>query len=197
MSQLTTLLKSRIQELNAHIDAQKTQLAAYERILDLETGQGSAPTTEITHKTVAPPKAAPTKSAAKKKSASAKKTTPTAAPKRVAVAASNDSAKTPFVGNKTALVADIVKSHGSGGASPKDVDAVFTARKIQRSKNLIYNTLSYLVAEKRLERKDGKYYAVAAAPLPTTVKTAATPNPNGKPTSSTKKPSPTGALKKP
>ena len=39
------------------------------------------------------------------------------------------------------------------------MDQFFSARKIKRGKNLIYNTLSYLVAQKKLQRRDGRYYA--------------------------------------
>ena len=68
-------------------------------------------------------------------------------------------------GNKTTLVADIVRAHGSLGVSPKDVDQFFSARKIERGKNLIYNTLSYLVAQKKLLRRDGRYFGTVNAPV--------------------------------
>ena len=71
-----------------------------------------------------------------------------------------------YGGNKTTLVTEIVQSFGSSGATPKDVDAFFTARNIERSKNLIYNTLSYLVAQKKLHRRDGKYSVVAGNSAP-------------------------------
>jgi hypothetical protein len=44
------------------------------------------------------------------------------------------------------------------------VEKVFNDRKIKRSKNLIYNTLSYLVAQKKLQRRDGRYFGVTTAP---------------------------------
>jgi len=46
-----------------------------------------------------------------------------------------------------------------------DVDQIFSARKIKRGKNLIYNTLSYLVAQKKLQRRDGPYFGVVTVPV--------------------------------
>jgi len=78
-----------------------------------------------------------------------------------------------YTGNKTALVVDIVKSFGGTGATPKDVDAFFNAKNIKRSTNLVYNTLSYLVARDRLVRRDGKYFLPGGTPAPAKKKAAA------------------------
>jgi hypothetical protein len=59
-----------------------------------------------------------------------------------------------------------VKSFGSKGATPKDVDAFFAEKNIKRSKNLVYNTLSYLVTRKSLVRRDGKYFLPGTTPAP-------------------------------
>jgi hypothetical protein len=138
--QLAKTLKTRIQELNASIATQKNELDAYERLLQIETAKGSTPNVESPSETRSQTGSVATHSA------------PPIEPATIA-----------FTGNKTTLVADIVKSLGRAGASPKDVDKVFTDRKIQRSKNLVYNTLSYLVAQKKLQRRDGRYFGVASA----------------------------------
>src|SRR5207237_4297044 len=66
-----------------------------------------------------------------------------------------------FSGSKTDFVAAIVKARGISGATPKEVSEVFSARRIARSKNLIYNALSFLVKQRKLEKKDGRYQPVA------------------------------------
>ena len=151
MSQLTKSLEKRIQELTASIDAQKTELAAYERVLHMEVSKGSAPAEPV-------PAAEEASSVAshitEKASVSSEPEEEAPAPKPATVA---------FTGNKTAMVAEIVKSYGKAGANPKDVDAYFTAKNISRSKNLIYNTLSYLVSHGKLERREGKYFALSGA----------------------------------
>jgi hypothetical protein len=140
MSQFIKSLKTRIQELHTSIEAQKTELAAYQQLLQIEVAKTITPTS--------------TQSAA--------------------VAPAAETAPIAFTGNKTTLVADIVRSLGTSGASPKEVDKFFSARKIKRSKNLIYNTLSYLVSQKKLERRDGRYFGVAHTPGPQKVATSAT-----------------------
>jgi hypothetical protein len=59
-------------------------------------------------------------------------------------------------------VAAIVKACGISGATPKEIGDVFSARRIARSKNLIYNALSLLAKQKKLEKKDGRYFSVSA-----------------------------------
>lgn len=158
MSQLSKSLEKRIQELTASIEAQKTELAAYERVLHMEVSKGTVPV-ESSEANEAPLEASHNIKKARKKRATKKGAKKTGARKAVAVeSAPEASAAVPFTGNKTSLVAEIVKSYGSAGATPKEVDAYFTARNVERSKNLIYNTLSYLVAQKKLKRRDGKYF---------------------------------------
>src|SRR5437868_14921622 len=67
-----------------------------------------------------------------------------------------------FSGSKTDFVAAIVKARGISGATPKEVSDIFLARGIARSKNLIYNALSLLVKQRKLEKKDGRYFSVYA-----------------------------------
>jgi hypothetical protein len=71
------------------------------------------------------------------------------------------SAGVPVTTNKTQMVANIVKSFGKAGASPKEVDNFFAERSIVRNKNMVYNVLSTLAATKKLERRDGRYFAIA------------------------------------
>jgi hypothetical protein len=149
MSQLTKSLEKRIQELTASIDAQKIELAAYQRVLHLETSKGSASSEP---ESIA------------EEAASAASTSH--APAETEPESSAELADVHYKGNKTTMVADIVKTYGSAGATPKDVDAFFTAKNIYRSKNLVYNTLSYLVARKKLIRREGKYFATGIAPVP-------------------------------
>jgi hypothetical protein len=155
MSQLTQSLELRIRELTKSIEADKARLAAYEHVLQMElTGEKveAAPAVEIplpVHEEPAPV------------AALAAEITPAAPVEEAPAAPLADVTPTT---NKTALVANIVNSYGNGGASPKDVDAYFTAHSIQRSKNLVYNTLSYLVAQKKLVRRNGVYYSVDSVP---------------------------------
>ena len=160
MSQLTKSLEKRIQELTASIDAQKTELAAYQHVLHMELSKGAAPSETSSLAEDTPSEASPVTH----QPPVASEAEASHAPKAEDVT---------FKGNKTSMVADIVKSYGSTGASPKDVDAFFTAKKIARSKNLVYNTLSYLVAHKKLVRRDGKYFAAGIGPAATKKKTAA------------------------
>ncbi len=141
MSQLSTSLRTRIQELTASVEAQTSELGAYQRLLAIELAKESGPTE---------PSVAGTSPQKQQVS------TPSAPPTELTSIA--------FTGNKTTLVADIVRSLGKAGASPKDVEKVFNDRRIKRSKNLIYNTLSYLVAQKKLQRRDGRYFGVTIAP---------------------------------
>jgi hypothetical protein len=154
MSQLSKSLEKRIQELTASIESQKTELAAYERVLHMELSKEEEP--------VETPEVAPEITAALSAHAKAEP----------AVAKASGVA---YSGNKTALVADIVKSFGSKGATPKDVDAFFAEKNIKRSKNLVYNTLSYLVTRKSLVRRDGKYFLPGTTPAAAKKTAAAAP----------------------
>ena len=138
-------MQTRIHELTASIAAQKTELAAYQQLLQIERAKAGTATYES-------PSDAPSK-------------TNPSSPPSTSVAPTVELAHIATTGNKTTLVADIVRAHGSLGASPKDVDQFFSARKIKRGKNLIYNTLSYLVSRKKLQRRDGRYFVAATAPV--------------------------------
>ena len=63
-----------------------------------------------------------------------------------------------FTGNKTEFVRAVVQSRGSVGAAPKDIEQLFAERRIQKSKNAIYNALVSLVTQKKLKKKDGRYF---------------------------------------
>jgi len=156
MSQLSKSLEKRIQELTSSIESQKTELAAYQRVLHMELAKESAPSESVN--------VAPEIALAMSTEKAEAPVTEAPAPKVAEVA---------YAGNKTALVSDIVKSFGSAGATPKDVDAFFNAKNIKRSTNLVYNTLSYLVTRKRLVRRDGKYFLPGATPAPATKKAPA------------------------
>jgi hypothetical protein len=64
-----------------------------------------------------------------------------------------------FVGNKTDFVRAVVEARGRSGATPGDIDQAFTTRRIERSRNLIYTALSALVKQKKLKKKDGRYFS--------------------------------------
>jgi hypothetical protein len=149
MSQLSDSLERRIQQLAASIEAQKAELIAYERVLQMELMKEGA-SAEITVVEWEVP--LEIMAEAEREGVIVLSEEPAAV-----------TSEAPVTGNKTALVEQIVTSRGSAGASPKDVDAYFTSRHIERSKNLVYNTLSYLVAHKRLERRDGKYFVAGNA----------------------------------
>ena len=72
----------------------------------------------------------------------------------------------PVTTSKTAMVADIVRSFGKAGVSAKEVDKVLTDRKIERSNNLVYTALSYLVTQKKLKRQDGQYFSIETVGKP-------------------------------
>lgn len=63
-----------------------------------------------------------------------------------------------FTGNKTDFVRALVEFRGAAGATPKDIDQVFTQRRIEKSKNAIYNALDSLVRQNKLKKKDGQYF---------------------------------------
>jgi len=140
MSFLTKSLEKRIQELHASLEAQKTELAAYEQVLALESGKPAeialaspTPTTPaaVSHKAAGAPSAA--------------------APVNVE-----------FNGSRTEFVAGVLKARGAAGITPAEISAAFAARKIQISKNLVYNVLSVMFKQKKVRKSAGKYYLIAA-----------------------------------
>jgi hypothetical protein len=143
MPPLTKSLKTRIEELTTSIKAQTTELAAYERVLQIELAKESTPA-EVSQ-TETPAQA-----------------TSVLTPSSPGV----DLTTVEFTGNKTAFVIAIVKAHGAAGVTPKEIREVFTSRKIPLSENLIYTTLSALAKDKKLRRRDGRYYGSAIVTVP-------------------------------
>jgi hypothetical protein len=150
MSQLTKSLKTRIEELTTSIEAQAAELAAYKEVLRIEVANE------------APTEASPSESTAK------------ARPVSTNGASSVDLTGVEFTGNKTAFVVAIVKAHGAAGATPKEIRDVFASRNIPQNDNLIYTTLSALAKDKKLKRRDGRYFGVGSA----TVSKTASPAPS-------------------
>jgi hypothetical protein len=148
MSSLTKSLEKRIEELKTSISAQQAELAAYEKVLASELAP-SAPSTAIgdgTH---------PLSTSTEELSSLPSGTTPIP----------------PFTGNKSAFVAAIVQAHGSSGVTAKGVKDIFAERKVKASQNLVYNALTGLVKQKKIERRDGQYFSrVKAAGKPAATK---------------------------
>jgi hypothetical protein len=140
MSQLTKSLQTRIQELTTSIEAQTTELAAYNEVLQIEVAKEATPS-----------------------GASASEGPAKASPVSTISAPASELAAVEFTGNKTAFVSALVKAHGAAGATPKEIREVFTSRKIPQSENLIYTTLSGLAKDKKLRRRDGRYYGPESA----------------------------------
>ena len=137
MSFLKKSLQKRIRELRASIEAQKTELAAYEQVLALESGQlveGLAP---------APAALA----AAVKKHTTAPRT----------------SASHSFNGNRSDFIASLLRERGAAGVTPAEISKAFAAKKIAVGKNLVYNVLSLMFKQKKVRKSGGKYYILSAA----------------------------------
>jgi hypothetical protein len=142
MSFLTKSLEKRIQELRASIEAQSTELAAYEQVLALETGK---PTEAAAPAAVSIP-AAPAPSHPPAPSAS-----PAGSPITVE-----------FKGSRSDFVGAVLTQRGSAGVTPSEISAAFAARKVSISKNLVYNVLSVMFKRKLVRKSGGRYYLVAA-----------------------------------
>jgi hypothetical protein len=152
MSFLKKSLEKRIQELHKSIEAQKTELAAYEQVLALESGkpaEGLAP---------APAVVAAVVSHHRKTIA---RHTPAAAP------ASNAPVTGEFNGSRSDFVASVINQRGAAGITPQEISAAFAARKIAISKNLVYNVLSLMFKQKRVRKSGGRYYHIAGKVTPT------------------------------
>jgi hypothetical protein len=143
MPQLRESLKTHIQELTASIEAQTAELAAYQRVLQIELAKESTPAEESPSE----PRAQTTHVLAE--------STP-----------AMDLSAVEFTGKKTAFVTAIVKAHGAAGATAKEIREVFTARKIPHSDGLIYTMLSALTKDKKLRRRDGRYFGLGSATGP-------------------------------
>jgi hypothetical protein len=66
-----------------------------------------------------------------------------------------------FTGNKTDFVRAVVEAGGPSGVTPREIDEALATRKIDRSKNLIYNALSALVKQKKLKKKGDRYLSAS------------------------------------
>ena len=131
MFNLTKTLERKVREIRSSIEAQSSELAAYEKLLEVELAKG------------------------KSLSGNSSVSKMPDAPNAVRPGAAGE---VEFSGNKTAFILGIVRAHGAAGAAPKEIAEVFTARKIARSDNLIYTTLSALAKQKKLKRRDGRYF---------------------------------------
>jgi hypothetical protein len=156
MPSLTKSLERRIQELKTSIESQRAEMAAYERVLEIELAhaQRSHQADTVESADGAQGKITPTEGQLPTGEASAGNA-------RIAEASGTETAPV-FSGSKTDFVAAIVKARGISGATPKEVSDVFSARRIPRSKNLIYNALSFLVKQRKLEKKNSRYFSVSA-----------------------------------
>src|SRR5438270_673401 len=153
MPSLTKSLERRIQELKTLIESQSAEISAYERVLEIELAHAGR-----SHQ-------ADTAQIADGAEVRTEGQVPTdeASAGNAGIAQTSGTETAPvFSGSKTDFVAAIVKARGISGATPKEVSDVFSARGIARSKNVIYNALSLLVKQRKLEKKDGRYFSVSA-----------------------------------
>jgi len=143
MSFLTKSLEKRIQELRASIEAQSTELAAYEQVLALESGKPAEGAAALV------PAAAPA--------------APVTSHMPASSTSSSDSPITvEFNGSRSDFVGAVLKQRDSAGVAPSEISAAFAARKVSVSKNLVYNVLSLLFKQKRVRKSAGRYFLVAA-----------------------------------
>ncbi len=159
MPSLAKSLQKRIEELRSSIESQQAELTAYEKVLEIEVGRKDL----SAH---SPQPARGDDESSQDGGQQAESTAPEPATSgtaaRLNVGRESEAAASPeFSGNKTALVRALVEGRGSSGATPKEIDDIFTARKIGRGKNLIYNTLSAFVKQKELQKKDGRYFSAS------------------------------------
>jgi hypothetical protein len=155
MSSLTKALEKRIHDLKLSIESQQAELAAYEKVLELERatpGQShQMEATEDAHTDAGIVHSARPQLSTDELAASGTRNASTVITEDPELS-----------GSKGDFVAAIARAHGASGATPKDVGQAFSARRIKRSKNLIYNALSSLVKQKKLERREGRYFFLSA-----------------------------------
>ena len=132
MSFLKKSLEKRIRELRHSIEAQKTELAAYEQVLALESGKPM----------ILAPAPAVIAEAVKRHS-------------------SGPPGNVEFNGSRSDFVASVLTQRGTEGATPAEISAAFSTHKIAVSKNLVYNVLSLMFKQKRVRKSGGKYYLMA------------------------------------
>src|SRR5438270_8229177 len=156
MPSLTKSLERRIQELKTSIESQRAEMAAYERVLEIELAHAGQSQQADTVETA-------DGAQGKITSTEGQFSTDEASAGNAGIAPASGTETAPvFSGSKTDFVAAIVKARGISGATPKEVSDVFSARRIPRSRNLIYDALSLLVKQRKLEKKDGRYFSVPA-----------------------------------
>ena len=134
MSPLTKSLEKRIQELKLSIEAQRTEMIAYERVLELESGKvvtASGEPTGVVHHT---------------------------APAAMVSTGKDLASELPYNGSRSDFVSAILKHRGTTGATPQEIGEVFVQRKIPISKNLIYNVVSLLFKRKKVRKSNGRYF---------------------------------------
>jgi hypothetical protein len=173
MSFLKKSLEKRIQELRASIEAQTTELAAYEQVLALESGK---PAESLAAAPAALAAVVSRHTPVKHKSASHTPVRRTPAAPHAAAAP----VTVEFNGSRSDFVASVLKQHGSAGITPGEISAAFASRKIAVSKNLVYNVLSLMFKQKKVRKSGGKYYlaggkATAPAASAAAVSTGAAP----------------------
>jgi hypothetical protein len=161
MSFLKKSLEKRIHELQTSIEAQKTELAAYEQVLALESGKPAAglPAAPAAIAAVVSQHRTPARHTLTHRA-------PVATP-----AHSGAPITVEFNGSRSDFVASALKERGTAGITPQEISAAFAARKISVSKNLVYNVLSLMFKQKKVRKAGGRYYhaaAKAAAPAPST-----------------------------
>jgi hypothetical protein len=101
------------------------------------------------------------KSVLDSRSGESPRTSTKATNKRSLPQGSETAAAPEFTGNKTDFVRAVVEAGGPSGVTPRDIDEAFATRKIDRSKNLIYNALSALVKQKKLKKKGDRYLSAS------------------------------------
>jgi hypothetical protein len=164
MSFLKKSLEKRIQELRTSIDAQKTELAAYEQVLALESGKPA--------EGIAPAPAALTTVVSQHRK---KATAPT---RSVPVTAHGAPVGAEFNGSRSDFVASAIKERGSAGITPQEISAAFAVRKIAVSKNLVYNVLSLMFKQKRVRKSGGRYYHLAGKAAAPAAAHSSSPSPS-------------------
>ena len=155
MSFLTKSLEKRIEELRASIEAQSTELTAYEQVLGLESGKPAEGAAAFVPAVVAPEPAV---------------VSHTPAPS----ASSGSPITVAFNGSRSNFVSAVLQQRGSAGVTPSEISAAFAARKVAVSKNLVYNVLSVMFKRKLARKSGGRYFPLAGkAPAKTAQKAPA------------------------
>jgi hypothetical protein len=159
MSSLTKSLQKRIEELRLSIESQRAELAAYEKVLEAEVGREdvSADQQRIARETDESNQE-PQLQLTGEQGAPRLTTGGRASSGNGEVQGPQAAALPEFTGNKTDFVRAIVRARGSLGATPSEIDEVFKARQIEKSKNFIYNALDALVKQNKFKRDNGRYF---------------------------------------